>query len=58
MRKMVVSLIRGKQFYSGRLLKRLKEEYKRLSVCIQGDALYAVESVMELCRENGWQYIT
>ena len=40
-----------------RLLKRLKEEYKRLPICIQGDALYATEPIMEMCRENGWQYI-
>ena len=40
-----------------RLLKRLKKEYARLPVCIQGDALYAAETVMGICRENGWEYI-
>lgn len=40
-----------------RLLKRIKKEYPRLPICIQGDALYAVEPIMELCRENGWRYI-
>ena len=35
-----------------RLLKQIKEEYKRLPICIQGDALYAAESVMELCRKQ------
>ena len=40
-----------------RLLGRLKKSYPRLSVCIQGDCLYAVEPVMKICRENGWKYI-
>ena len=40
-----------------RLLKRLKEEYPRLPVCLQGDALYAAESIMSICREYGWHYI-
>ena len=40
-----------------RLLGRLKEEYPRLPVCIQGDALYAVEPMMGLCRKNHWSYI-
>jgi hypothetical protein len=40
-----------------RLLRRIKNEYKRLPICIQGDALYATEPMMELCRENGWMYI-
>ena len=36
---------------------RLKKEYPRLPICIQGDALYAVEPMMELCRGNQWSYI-
>ena len=40
-----------------RLLKRIKQEYPRLPICIQGDALYGAEPVMELCRKNGWKYI-
>lgn len=40
-----------------RLMARLKKEYPRLPVCIQGDALYAAETVMGICRENGWEYI-
>ena len=40
-----------------RLLKRIKEEFPRLPLCIQGDALYATEPMMELCRKNGWKYI-
>lgn len=40
-----------------RLLKRLKKEYPRLPFCIQGDALYAVEPFMQLCREYHWEYL-
>lgn len=40
-----------------RLMEKLKKEYPRLPICIQGDALYAVEPVMKLCREYGWKYL-
>lgn len=40
-----------------RLLARLKKEYPRLPMCIQGDALYAAEPLMEQCRKSGWEYI-
>lgn len=40
-----------------RLLMKIKKEYPRLPVCVQGDGLYAVESIMKLCRENQWKYI-
>lgn len=40
-----------------RLLERLKQKYPRLPICIQGDALYATEPMMELCRKKGWEYI-
>lgn len=40
-----------------RLLERIKKEYPRTPFCIQGDALYAVEPVMRLCRKKGWRYI-
>ena len=40
-----------------RLLGRLKKDYPRLPICIQGDALYAAETVMELCDKNHWKYI-
>jgi len=40
-----------------RLIERLKKDYPRLPVCMQGDALYAVEPVMKKCRENRWSYI-
>ena len=40
-----------------RLLKRLKKDYPRLPVCLQGDALYAAEPIMRICRGFGWKYI-
>lgn len=40
-----------------RLLVRLKKEYPRLPICVQGDALYATEPIMRLCREKHWEYI-
>lgn len=40
-----------------RLMERLKKEYPRLPMCIQGDALYAAETVMGTCRKNKWEYI-
>lgn len=40
-----------------RLLKRIKKEYPRLPICVQGDALYATEPMMRLCREYNWKYI-
>ena len=40
-----------------RLLERIKKEYPRLELCIQGDALYATEPMMRLCRKNGWKYL-
>lgn len=40
-----------------RLLERIKKEYPRLPMCIQGDALYGTEPMMKICRENGWKYI-
>lgn len=40
-----------------RLLERLGRDYPRLPVCLQGDALYAAEPVMKICRGHGWKYI-
>lgn len=41
-----------------RLLKKIKKDYPRLPVCIQGDALYATEPIMKLCREQyHWEYL-
>ena len=40
-----------------RLLERLKKDYPKLPVCLQGDALYAAESIMKICNQNHWKYI-
>lgn len=41
-----------------RLFKKIKKAYPRLPVCIQGDALYAAEPIMRLCREKyHWEYL-
>ena len=40
-----------------RLLARIKKEYPRLPICIQGDALYATEPFMKQCREYHWEYL-
>lgn len=40
-----------------RLLERLSRDYPRLPICLQGDALYAAEPVMEICRNHKWRYI-
>jgi hypothetical protein len=40
-----------------RLLKRLKKDYLRLPIYIQGDALYAAESIMQICCRKNWKYI-
>lgn len=40
-----------------RMVKRIKKEYPKLPIIISGDALYCVEPVMQVCRENKWEYI-
>lgn len=40
-----------------RLMKRIKQDFPRMNFCMQGDALYAVESIMELCSEYYWKYL-
>lgn len=42
---------------SKRLLSRLKDDFPRLKICIQGDALYEAETIMEICENNGWKYL-
>ena len=71
---MVTSLIRGKQFIENekenvskqdcvlnaakRLLAKIKKDYPRLPICIQGDALYAAEPLMKLCKKKcHWEYL-
>lgn len=40
-----------------RLLKRIKKNFKRLQICVAGDALYFGEPMIELMNENEWKYI-
>ena len=41
-----------------RLLKKIKKDYPRLPICIQGDALYATEPFMKLCSKTyHWKYL-
>ena len=40
-----------------RLLEKIKKDYPRLSICVQGDALYATEPFMNLCRKYNWEYL-
>lgn len=41
-----------------RLLKKIKKDYPRLPICVQGDALYATEPFMKLCSETyHWAYL-
>ena len=40
-----------------RLLKRLKDDYPRLPVCVLADGLYATMPFMELCSGFKWNYI-
>lgn len=41
-----------------RLFKKIKKDYPKLPICIQGDALYATEPFMKLCREKyHWEYL-
>ena len=41
-----------------RLIKKIKKEYPRLPIVIQGDALYATEQFMELCKKKcHWEYL-
>ena len=40
-----------------RMAKRIKKEYPKLPIIISGDALYACEPVIEVCKNNKWEYI-
>ena len=42
---------------SKRLLKRIKKEFPRLKICILGDSLYAAGSIINICKENDWNYL-
>lgn len=38
-------------------MTKIKKEYPRLPICMQGDALYATEPIMQLCRDYHWEYL-
>ena len=40
-----------------RMAERTKKEYPKLPIVISGDALYACEPVMNVCKNNKWEYI-
>ena len=40
-----------------RLAEKIKKRFPRLPICMLGDSLYVSEPVMDICRENGWEYI-
>ena len=40
-----------------RLAQKLKKEHPKLPIILTADALYACEPVIEICKENGWEYI-
>lgn len=40
-----------------RLAKKLKEAFPRLPIIILADSLYASEPVMDICRDNKWDFI-
>ena len=40
-----------------RLMKRLKEEFPMLPICISADSLYASETILKECKEKGWKYL-
>ena len=38
-------------------MERLRKDYPKLTVCLEGDALYAAEPIMKICNGNHWKYI-
>ena len=40
-----------------RLSRRLREETPRLSICLLLDGLYAVEAILDQCKQYGWKFI-
>lgn len=40
-----------------RLAAKIKKRFPRLPICIVADGLYVSEKVLEICRENKWNYI-
>lgn len=44
-----------KAFY--RMSKRIKKEFPKLPIILTGDSLYACVPVMQVCKDNKWEYI-
>lgn len=42
---------------SKRLLKRIKDEFSKLDICILGDSLYTAESIIDICKGYSWNYL-
>ena len=40
-----------------RLAEKLKKKYPRMPILLQMDSLYASEPVIEICKENHWDYL-
>lgn len=40
-----------------RLAEKMKEAFPRLPMILLADSLYASEPVMDICRDNGWEFI-
>lgn len=40
-----------------RLSEKIKKAFPRLPIVLLADSLYASEPVMDICRDNGWEYI-
>jgi hypothetical protein len=40
-----------------RLAERIATQFPRLPICLLLDALYAKETVFDICRENNWKFI-
>jgi len=42
---------------SYRLLKKIKKAYPQLRICLLADGLYAVEPIIQLCKDFKWKYL-
>ena len=40
-----------------RLAKKIKESFPRLPIIITADGLYVSQKVIQICTDNGWDYI-
>ena len=40
-----------------RLVKRLKDRFPQLRICLLMDSLYANQQTFNICKESGWKYI-